>query len=84
MEMCHFGLEAIGKTSWTNENPGRQFYTCPLENNVCQYFNWLDPPMCQRSNMIIPGLLRSKNRLEQEINVKLMLANVSRETKCRV
>ncbi|KAI7726310.1 hypothetical protein M8C21_012285 [Ambrosia artemisiifolia] len=36
-----------------NENPGRRFYTCPLV-----YFNWVDPPMCQRSKMIIPGLLK--------------------------
>ncbi|GKC61195.1 hypothetical protein Tco_1088793, partial [Tanacetum coccineum] len=26
---------------------------------------WYDPPMCQRSVQIIPGLLRSRNELEE-------------------
>ncbi|KAL8223915.1 hypothetical protein R6Q57_019390 [Mikania cordata] len=28
---------------------------------------WLDPPMCPRATVIIPGLLRSKNKLEDEV-----------------
>ncbi|KAI7729247.1 hypothetical protein M8C21_026460, partial [Ambrosia artemisiifolia] len=58
---------AILKTSWTNDNPGRRFYSCPLENNACRYFKWFDPPMCLRSTKIIPGLLRSKNNLEEQV-----------------
>ncbi|KAD6119021.1 hypothetical protein E3N88_10292 [Mikania micrantha] len=34
----------------------------------CQGFlGWLDPPMCPRATVIIPGLLRSKNKLEDEV-----------------
>ncbi|KAI7730087.1 hypothetical protein M8C21_022055 [Ambrosia artemisiifolia] len=77
MELCNCRREAILKTSWTNDKPGRRFYTCPLQNG-CQYFNWFDPPMCERSTKIIPGLLRSKNRLEGEVtylNTKLKRKN---------
>ncbi|KAL8197679.1 hypothetical protein R6Q57_024327 [Mikania cordata] len=34
----------------------------------CQSFlGWLDPPMCPRAIVVIPGLLRSKNKLEDEV-----------------
>ncbi|GKD17406.1 zinc finger, GRF-type containing protein, partial [Tanacetum coccineum] len=26
---CACGLEAVIRTSWTNQNPGRSFYSCP-------------------------------------------------------
>ncbi|GJZ80934.1 hypothetical protein Tco_0645928 [Tanacetum coccineum] len=38
-------LEAVIRTSWTNQNHGRRFYGCPT--------------------LIIPGLLRSRNELEE-------------------
>ncbi|PWA53805.1 zinc finger, GRF-type [Artemisia annua] len=28
---CHYGRVAIVKTSWTNANPGRRFYSCPIQ-----------------------------------------------------
>ena len=33
----------------------------------CGYFDWLDPPMCARSVQIIPGLLTSRNVLEESL-----------------
>ncbi|KAL8241209.1 hypothetical protein R6Q59_014564, partial [Mikania micrantha] len=30
MVVCHCGRLATMKTSWTNNNPGRRFYTCPV------------------------------------------------------
>lgn len=44
----------------------------------CNYFTWFDPPMCARSKMIIPGLLRKISDLEGEIHdmeLKLILGN---------
>ncbi|KAL4581593.1 hypothetical protein LXL04_006116 [Taraxacum kok-saghyz] len=35
--------------------------------NRCAFFGWLDPPMCARSVMIIPGLLRNINNGEEVI-----------------
>ncbi|PWA56774.1 zinc finger, GRF-type [Artemisia annua] len=67
---CH--SVAVIKTSWTNRNPGRRFYGCP-QMDCNRFIDWLDPEMCQRSVVIIPGLLRSLNNhqamvqdLEQE------------------
>nr|KAJ0193987.1 hypothetical protein LSAT_V11C800429650 [Lactuca sativa] len=31
------------------------------------FLGWVDPPMCQRSIVIIPGLLRTMNRYEVEV-----------------
>ncbi|GJZ24216.1 hypothetical protein Tco_0561675 [Tanacetum coccineum] len=61
MVRCHCGAQAVVRTSWTNENPGRRFWVC------CGFIDWLDPPMCRRSTLIIPGLLRSLNNHEAQI-----------------
>ncbi|GJS87658.1 hypothetical protein Tco_0770294 [Tanacetum coccineum] len=63
---CACGLEAMIMTSWTNQNPGRRFYGFPTLSLTCvNFLRWYDPPMCQRSVQIIPGLLRSRNKLEE-------------------
>ncbi|PWA62300.1 zinc finger, GRF-type [Artemisia annua] len=64
---CHCGRVAIVKTSWTNANPGRRFYSCPIPDSNCRWIDWYDPPMCNRSLVIIPGLLRSRNNMEGAI-----------------
>ncbi|GJT57134.1 hypothetical protein Tco_0992188 [Tanacetum coccineum] len=47
-------------------NPGRRFYGCPTISPTCvNFLQWFDPPMCQRSVQIIPGLLRSRNELKE-------------------
>ncbi|GJW94423.1 hypothetical protein Tco_0174095 [Tanacetum coccineum] len=62
------GLEAVIRTSWTNRNLGRRLYGCPTLSPTCVNFIWwFDPPTCQRSVQIIPGLLRSCNELEEII-----------------
>ncbi|GJX33050.1 hypothetical protein Tco_0242905 [Tanacetum coccineum] len=54
------------RTSWTNRNTSRRFYGCPiLSPTSVNSLRWYDPPMCQRSVQIIPGLLRSRNELEE-------------------
>ncbi|GJW97726.1 zinc finger, GRF-type containing protein [Tanacetum coccineum] len=65
MVRCACGLKAVIRTSWTRD-PGRRFYGCPTLSPTCvNFLRWFDPPMCQRSVQIIPGLLRSRNELEQ-------------------
>ncbi|GKE95244.1 hypothetical protein Tco_1580099, partial [Tanacetum coccineum] len=57
---------AVIRTSWTNQNSGRLLYGCPTLSPTCvNFLQWFDPPMCQRSVQIIPGLLRSRNELEE-------------------
>ncbi|GJX00017.1 hypothetical protein Tco_0183930 [Tanacetum coccineum] len=63
---CACGLEAVIMTSWTNRNPGRRFYGFSTLSLTCvNFLRWYDPPMCQRSVQIIPGLLRSRTELEE-------------------
>ncbi|PIN20593.1 DNA-(apurinic or apyrimidinic site) lyase [Handroanthus impetiginosus] len=69
---CYCGRTAVLKTSWTNNNPGRRFRTCSTRNergggNACQFFTWVDPPICARAGVIIPGLLRKLRKRDEEI-----------------
>ncbi|PWA34478.1 zinc finger, GRF-type [Artemisia annua] len=67
--ICDCGKQATIKTSWTNRNPGRRFYCCPS----CGFIGWTDPPMCCRAVAVIPGLLRARNELEEELEEQLRL-----------
>ncbi|KAJ1410309.1 Zinc finger, GRF-type [Sesbania bispinosa] len=43
--LCHYGLKAAARTSKTQRNPGRAFYSCPLPKDHpqnCSYFCWID------------------------------------------
>ena len=60
--VCHHcGAATKITTSWTDHNPGRRFRLCPN----CAFSRWYDPPMCPRSVVIIPGLLRRINNLQE-------------------
>ncbi|GER54804.1 GRF zinc finger containing protein [Striga asiatica] len=71
-DFCTCEKRAVMKTSWTDHNPGRRYAVCekPRAFGGCNYFSWIDPPMCPRSRQIIPGLLRRVNRLEDELATK--------------
>nr|GMC90672.1 uncharacterized protein LOC109193515 [Ipomoea batatas] len=68
---CQCGQRLKVRTSWTDQNPGRRYWDCAYGRSVggCGFVTWFDPPMCSRSKMIIPGLLRRINRNDQEIEV---------------
>ena len=53
---------ALEATAWTSNNAGRRFRTCP--DRMCRFFAWIDPPMCERAKIVIPGLIRRINNLE--------------------
>ncbi|GKA18849.1 zinc finger, GRF-type containing protein [Tanacetum coccineum] len=63
---CFCGAPTLIQTSWTQANPGRRFHSCARTVNPCRYFWWVDPAMCARSTVIIPGLLRNINNLQAE------------------
>ncbi|MFS7915649.1 putative transcription factor GRF family [Helianthus anomalus] len=67
MVMCRCGRQTGIKTSWTDINPGRQFYTCVQLRSRCKFFAWIDPPMCPRSVQVIRGLMDTKVVLENEV-----------------
>ncbi|CAI9276362.1 unnamed protein product [Lactuca saligna] len=59
--------EAVVRTSWTSANPGRRFLSCPQKGSRCRFLGWIDPPMCARSMLIIPGLLRNINNVNYQV-----------------
>nr|KAJ0212382.1 hypothetical protein LSAT_V11C400184730 [Lactuca sativa] len=67
MVRCFCGQMAIVRTTWTDKNPGRRFWGYPKEDSTCGFVGWIDPQMCERSKSIIPGLLRSINKLKTEV-----------------
>ncbi|PWA81205.1 zinc finger, GRF-type [Artemisia annua] len=64
MVHCWCGKQTITRTSWTSANPGCRFYGCPDE-----WIGWYDPEMCAHSRMIIQGLLRGRNELDERLEV---------------
>nr|KAJ0216477.1 hypothetical protein LSAT_V11C300119530 [Lactuca sativa] len=68
MVMCVCRKWAIVRTSWTDNNPGRRFWGCPDPNSSCGFIGWYDEPMCARSKVIIPGLLRTINKLRKAMD----------------
>ncbi|KAJ1393841.1 Zinc finger, GRF-type [Sesbania bispinosa] len=45
VRVYHCGREAAIRTSKTQQNPGRAFYTCPLPKDDylnCNYFSWIE------------------------------------------
>ncbi|KAL8053324.1 hypothetical protein ABFX02_05G063400 [Erythranthe guttata] len=69
---CFCSRRPVMKTSWTDLNPGRRYTNCDKfrKPGGCNYFVWTDPPMCERSRQIIPGLLRRINKQEEEMKKK--------------
>ncbi|XP_017225141.1 uncharacterized protein LOC108201361 [Daucus carota subsp. sativus] len=70
-DLCQCGLVPVLKTSWTDNNPGRRFWSCRMylrnKRKGCGYYRWHDPPVEGRSKNIIPDLLRKIEMLEEEI-----------------
>ncbi|GJU03418.1 zinc finger, GRF-type containing protein [Tanacetum coccineum] len=73
MVICGCGNEAKIKTSWTNKNLGRRFYGCGIEATNYGFFRWVDPPMRERSFDVIPGLLKAKNVLEEDLEDHVLI-----------
>ncbi|KAL0367372.1 UNVERIFIED_CONTAM: hypothetical protein Sradi_3627300 [Sesamum radiatum] len=68
VELCICGNPQVTKTAWTNSNPGRRFRGCSgLNGGYCNTFEWVDPPMCPRRVVLIPGLLKKINGYEKKL-----------------
>ncbi|KAK1384830.1 GRF-type domain-containing protein [Heracleum sosnowskyi] len=62
---CYCGAWSVQQTAWTSANTGHRFLACPFRK--CRFFNWIDPPLCDRARTIIPSLIRRMNRLEAKL-----------------
>ncbi|KAL0456063.1 UNVERIFIED_CONTAM: hypothetical protein Slati_0945500 [Sesamum latifolium] len=72
--VCRCGYYLVTRTAWTTSNPGRRFRGCPGTNGrYCEAFEWTDPPMCARSTVVIPGLLKKLNVYEKKLEEVEML-----------
>ncbi|RAL45779.1 hypothetical protein DM860_009643 [Cuscuta australis] len=68
MDLNRCGKEMNIITSWTDKNPGRRMWKCDGNGTQkCRYWEWLDPPICDRAKKIIPGLLKKSNAKDEEI-----------------
>ncbi|BFG39388.1 hypothetical protein CerSpe_256620 [Prunus speciosa] len=65
--VCCFGKNARILTSWTISNPGRGFAVCAKGRGDCDFWVWYDMEMCERSKVVIPGLLKSQDKLENSL-----------------
>ncbi|WCJ20583.1 hypothetical protein M5689_002803 [Euphorbia peplus] len=68
-DICDCGFEAVVRTSWTNDNPGRRFYNCRnrgTRHGSYNYFLWIDDKLEDIPMSIVLGLLRKLERMEIE------------------
>ncbi|CAA0813367.1 Unknown protein [Striga hermonthica] len=78
---CWCRKRAVIRTSWTADNPGSRFHSClGYKNGGCNFFSWVDPPTSDRSQTIIPGLLKKMNALER-VKENLKFENTKLEDK---
>ncbi|CAH9129876.1 unnamed protein product [Cuscuta epithymum] len=70
VKYCECGQRLKLLTTWKPENCGRRFWKCIGTQRFegCGLMEWLDPPMCKRSQKIIPGLLKKVNVYEEKIH----------------
>ncbi|CAH9121124.1 unnamed protein product [Cuscuta epithymum] len=68
---CQCGLEMKLLTTWKHDNCGRRFWKCVGSERCqgCGFMDWFDPPMCKRSQKIIPGLLKKLNGYEDQMQL---------------
>ncbi|WOH00834.1 hypothetical protein DCAR_0520210 [Daucus carota subsp. sativus] len=66
-EYCRCGRQAVQRTAWTESNAGRRFVGCVGGRSGCNYFRWIDEPMCLQGRVVIYGLRERVRALEEEM-----------------
>ncbi|XP_028118817.1 uncharacterized protein LOC114316355 [Camellia sinensis] len=66
---CYYGQTPPVRTAWTNANIERRFirYANYGIHVTCEYFEWIDPPLCCRSCDLLPRLVQRVNHMEFEV-----------------
>ncbi|XP_060190922.1 uncharacterized protein LOC132620262 [Lycium barbarum] len=69
--VCRCGFPAVVRISWSDDNPGKRFWGCQnykvKGRSSCKFFDWYEPPFLEQANGVIWGLLKKKNKYEQEL-----------------
>ncbi|EEF36942.1 conserved hypothetical protein [Ricinus communis] len=63
-------------TAWKESHPGRRFFGCSKYDKRhrgvgCEFFLWIDLPMCERAKAVINDLNQEKEALWKE-NCQMM------------
>ncbi|KAL4589395.1 hypothetical protein LXL04_002302 [Taraxacum kok-saghyz] len=81
---CRIRRLAVRRTAWSERNPGRRFYSCPMSLTAadCTFFDWCDPPLNTHYKELIRRLRNEANgnalaEAEQKLEVaQSRLANL--------
>lgn len=84
MAICYCGKLAADRVAWTDANAGRRFRNCIEGSRGCNYFQWVDGPLCSRAQIVIPGLLRRLNNMEADYEMRLLEVQNSETRKWRI
>ncbi|CAN1777279.1 hypothetical protein LINPERHAP1_LOCUS13997 [Linum perenne] len=72
--LCKCHLPTVVLTSWTEDNPGRRFFSCgrgyEVNNPRCDFFMWVDAPIEDRAKQVINGLLRKLRQYERQMKME--------------
>ncbi|KAB1203239.1 hypothetical protein CJ030_MR8G028818 [Morella rubra] len=66
---CRCNIWATVRTSLKDDNLGRQFYGYPMYSDTstgCNFFRWIDPPICPCGQEFLPPMMRKMKKLEEE------------------
>ncbi|XP_059318731.1 uncharacterized protein LOC132069392 [Lycium ferocissimum] len=70
---CQHGVLLKMQISWSRNNPGRRFWTCPFYGDKkCKFFEWRDDPIDERSKFVIHKLIKKME--EQAVELKKKMA----------
>ncbi|CAN0920285.1 hypothetical protein LINGRAHAP2_LOCUS31950 [Linum grandiflorum] len=66
--MCKCRDRVVLLTSWTEDNPGGQFYSCKLRYSVSTIpsLHWLDPPIEGRAKELINSMRTRLSKYERQ------------------
>ena len=69
---CSHGVLLPLKTSWSDNNPGRRYWSCPYYGSKkCKFFRWRDlSKVDERSKYIIPKLVNKMKEMHGELASK--------------
>ncbi|CAI9279395.1 unnamed protein product [Lactuca saligna] len=77
MPICACGNRDLAiVTSWSDLNPRRRFWSCLRNERRCGWIGWFDEPMCPRSVEVMPGLIRSMNKLQESLQQATLQARM--------
>ncbi|KAK4706745.1 hypothetical protein R3W88_033709 [Solanum pinnatisectum] len=77
---CSHGLLLPLKISWSDNNPGRRFWSCPYYGaRKCNFFRWRDGLIDEKSKLIIPKLVKKIKKMDKQLMSKVKIMKKMKE-----